>query len=140
MDPASALNRLHDDLGTDLRVFVDVRTDDIEVKYVRTDINSALEGTTNPGAHEAHIEDIATAMLTPGGTASIRYTPAAIIVGLPKHDDDGTGFLLSLEPDASPKVDEFIDVLLAQGATIQTSTATEQSSFPDGGEVGQLND
>lgn len=140
MDPGRALDRLREDLGTDLRVFVDVRDDDIAVQYVRTDIDRALEGATREGAHEAHLRDIADAMLVPGGTASIRYTPDAIIVGMPRPDHDETGFLLSLEHSANGTVDEFIDTLLDQGATIMTSTATGPAAFSGDGSSPQLND
>lgn len=140
MDPAGALDRLHADLAGDLRVFVAVGPDDVNVEYVRTDIDRALEGATTEGAHETHLRDIASAMLTPGGTAAIRYTPEAIVVGMPAPGDDGTGYLLSLEHTASESVDEFIDTLLSQGATIMQTTVSGPASFSENGESLQLND
>ena len=140
MDAGSALDRLRADLGSDLRVFVDVREDAIDVKYVRVDIDNALQGATGNGAHESHLRDIANALLTPGGTAAVRYTPEAIIVGMPTPTDDPTGFLLSLDHTASEEVDEFIDTILAQGATIMQSTVSGSASFSEDGNPPQLND
>lgn len=140
MDAGSALDRLRADLGRDLRVFVDVREDAIDVKYVRVDIDNALEGTTGEGAHESHLRDIANALLTPGGTAAVRYTPEAIVVGMPSPTSDATGFLLSLEHSASDDVDEFIDTILSQGATIKQSTVSGPATFSTDGNSPQLND
>lgn len=140
MDAGSALDRLRADLGSDLRVFVDVREDAVDVKYVRVDINNALEGATGEAAHESHLRDIADALLTPGGTAAVRYTPQAIVVGMPSPTSEPTGFLLSLEHSASQDVDEFIDTILAQGATIKQSTVSGPASFSTDGNSLQLND
>lgn len=140
MDAGSALDRLRSDLENDLRVFVEVREDAIDVKYVRVDIDNALVGSTGAGAHESHLRDIANALLTPGGTAAVRYTPEAIVVGMPSPTSDATGFLLSLDHSASKDVDEFIDVLLSQGATIKQSTVSGQGTFSTDGNSPQLND
>lgn len=140
MDPGGALDRLQTDLGDDLRVFVVVHQDDIDVRYARSDIDRALEGAIAEGAHEAHLRDIATVLLDPGGTAAIRYTPDAIVVGMPAPSDDGTGFLLSLEHAATEAVDEFIDSLLDRGATILQSTASGPTSFTDDGQSPELDD
>ena len=142
MDAGSALDRLREDLGRDLRVFVDVREDVIDVKYVRVDIDNALEGTTGRGAHESHLRDIANALLTPGGTAAVRYTPEAIVVGMPHPTNDATGYLLSLDHTASEDVDEFIDTILSQGATIKQATVSGPATFSTDGNGNslQLND
>lgn len=140
MDASSALDRLRADLGPDLRVFVDVRDDTIRVPYVRPDIDHALEGATRGEPNHAHLRDIAAAMLPPGGTASVRYTPDAIIVGLPRPGDDSAGYLLSLEHEATDDVDEFIETLLGQGATIMQSTVSGPATFTGDGSSPQLND
>lgn len=140
MNPGRALDRIHADLAGDLRVFAVVREDEVDVTYVRTDIDRALEGATTKGAHQTHLRDIATAMLSPGGTASIRYTPDAIVVGMPAPDDDGTGYLLSLEYTASEAVDEFIETLLDDGATLIQSTVSGPAAFAGSGESPRLND
>lgn len=140
MDPGRALDRLHADLAGDLRVFAVVRADEVDVTYVRTDIDRALEGATVGGAHQTHLRDIASAMLTPGGTAAIRYTPEAIVIGMPAASDDGTGYLLSLEHTASDEVDAFIDTLLSEGATIVQTATTGPATVTGNGESPQLND
>lgn len=140
MDAGSALDRIRADLGSDLRVFVDVRGDAIDVKYVRVDIDNALEGTAWNGVHESQLRDIASALLSPGGTAAVRYTPEAIVVGMPTPTKDATGFLLSLDHSASEEVDEFIDTILSQGATIMQSTVSGPASFSEDGGPPQLND
>lgn len=140
MDAGSALERLRADLGDDLRVFVDVRDNDVDVRYVRGNIDNMLEGVTHDGAHEAHLRDIASVMLSPGGTASIRYTPEAIIVGMPSPAGDESGYLLSLEHGATKAVDEFIDTLLSQGATIKTATVSGPAAFSEKDSSPQLND
>lgn len=140
MDVPGALDRLHDDLGDDLRVLVAVEDDAVDVRYVRTDIDRALEGATREGAHEAHLRDIAAVLLEPGGTAAIRYTPDAIVVGMPADGDDRSGLLLSLEHTASETVDEFIDTLLDQGASIMQSTVSGPVAFTDNGTTPRLDD
>lgn len=140
MDVTGALDKLRSDLGTDLRVFVAVHPERVDVEYVRRDIESAPEGTTFADTRESHLRDIANVMLRPGGTASIRYTGDAIVVGLPTPDADGTGYLISLEHTASESVDEFIDTLLDEGATILQSTTTGPEFFTDNGNSAQLND
>ena len=140
MDAGSALDRIRADLGRDLRVFVDVREDAIDVLYVRVDIDNALEGARGECAHESHLRDIADALLTPGGTAAVRYTPEAIVVGMPTPTSDATGFLLSLDHSASEDVDEFIDAILSEGATIKQSTVSGPASFSTDGSSLQLND
>lgn len=140
MDAGTALDRIRADLGSDLRVFVDVRDDAIDVMYVRVDIDNALEGATGRDAHESHLRNIADALLTPGGTAAVRYTPDAIVVGMPRPTSDATGFLLSLDHSASDDVDEFIDTILSEGATVKQSTVSRPASFSSDGNSPQLND
>lgn len=140
MDAAGALDVLRSELGSDLRVFVVVDEDRVDVTYVRPDVDRALDGQTVAGSHESHLRDIAAAMLTPGGTAAVRYTPDAIVVGLPAPDGDCTGYLISLEHSAADEVDDFIDTLLQEGATIMQSTASGPTEHTGNGSSVQLND
>lgn len=138
MDPGGALDRLRSGLDDHLRLFVAVHRDRIDVEYARTGLRPALDGHTLTDTHRTHLRHVADAMLAPGGTAAVRYTEDAIIVGLPAPGDGTTGYLVSLDHGASPTVDEFIDVLLDEGASILQSTATTRR-FDDADKSPQLN-
>jgi hypothetical protein len=122
MNPGGALDRLQADLGEYLRAFVSVREAHVSVEFSRAGVDRAIEGDTIGDPHEQHLRQVASSLLEPGGTAAIRYTPTEIVVGLPAPGDGHTGYLVSLDQEASPTVDAFIDTLLARGATIRESS------------------